>query len=68
VQAMVLARIRFAFMPEFSVTLLDLLQRPLVDTSVSRAKFLVKVPDHPFSPAVLAMVRSAQQFSSPGLR
>ena len=65
---MVLARIGFAFMPEFSGTLLDLLQRSLVDASVSRTKSLVRVPGHPFSPAVLAMVRSAQQFSSPGLR
>ena len=31
VQAMVLARIGFAFMPECSVTLPDLLQRPLID-------------------------------------
>ena len=36
VQAMVLARIGFAFMPECSVTLPDLLQRPLIEPDVSR--------------------------------
>jgi len=63
VQAMVLARIGFAFMPEYSVTLPELLQRPLVEPSVSRTISLVSVPGRPFSPAVLAMVRSAQSFS-----
>lgn len=57
VQAMVLARIGFAFMPEYSVTLPDLLQRPLVEPSVSRTISLVSVPGRPFSPAVLALVR-----------
>ena len=36
VQAMVLAGIGFAFMPEYSVTLPGLLQRPLTDPSVER--------------------------------
>jgi DNA-binding transcriptional LysR family regulator len=66
VQAMVLARIGFAFMPEYSVTLPDLLQRPLVEPSVTRTISLVSVPGRPFSPAVSAMVRSAQRFAWPG--
>lgn len=66
VQAMVLARIGFAFMPEYSVTLPELLQRPLVEPSLSRTISLVSVPGRPFSPAVAAMVRSAQSFSWPG--
>jgi len=66
VQAMVLARIGFAFMPEYSVTYPELLQRPLVEPSVSRTISLVSVPGRPFSPAVSAMVRSVQSFSWPG--
>ena len=66
VQAMVLARIGFAFMPEYSVTLPELLQRPLVEPCVSRTIFLVNVPGRPFSPAAAAMVRAAQRFSWPG--
>ena len=66
VQAMVLARIGFAFMPEYSVTLPELLQRPLVEPSLSRTISLVNVPGRPFSPAVAAMVRAAQTFAWPG--
>jgi DNA-binding transcriptional LysR family regulator len=66
VQAMVLARIGFAFMPEYSVTLPDLLQRPLVEPSVTRTISLVSVPGRPFSPAVAALVRAAQRFAWPG--
>ena len=46
VQAMVLARIGFAFMPEYSVTLPGLLQRPLVDPTVERVICLVTVRSH----------------------
>ncbi len=66
VQAMELARIGFAFMPEYSVTLPGLLQRPLVEPSVSRTISLVTVPGRPFSPAVAAMVRAARSFAWPG--
>lgn len=66
VQAMVLARIGFAFMPEYSVTLPELLQRPLIEPVVTRTISLVSVPGRPFSPAVSAMVRSAQSFAWPG--
>lgn len=66
VQAMVLARIGFAFMPEYAVTLPELLQRPLIEPSVSRTISLVSVPGRPFNPAVAAMVRSAKSFAWPG--
>jgi len=66
IQAMVLARIGFAFMPEYSVTLPELLQRPLVEPSLSRTISLVSVPGRPFNPAVAAMVRAAQAFTWPG--
>ena len=66
VQAMVLARIGFAFMPECSVTLPDLLQRPLIDPEVSRTISLLSVPGRPYSPATASMVRAAQRFHWPG--
>ena len=66
VQAMVLARIGFAFMPECSVTLPDLLQRPLIDPEVTRTISLLSVPGRPYSPATAAMVRAAQSFRWPG--
>jgi len=66
VQAMVLARIGFAFMPECSVTLPELLQRPLIQPEVSRTISLLSVPGRPYSPATAAMVRAAQLFRWPG--
>ena len=66
VQAMVLARIGFAFMPECSVTLPDLLQRPLIEPEVSRTISLLSVPGRPYSPATAAMARAAQSFQWPG--
>jgi DNA-binding transcriptional LysR family regulator len=66
VQAMVLARIGFAFMPEYSVTLPELLQRPLVEPSLSRTISMINVSGRLFSPAVAALVRSAQSFGWPG--
>lgn len=66
VQAMVLARIGFAFMPEYSVTLPGLVQRALVAPEVSRTVSLATVPGRPYSPAVAAFVRSAQTFAWPG--
>ena len=66
VQAMVLAGLGFAFMPEYSVTLPGLLQRPLVSPSVERTICLATQPGRRFSPAVQALVRSAQAFSWPG--
>lgn len=66
VQAMVLARIGFAFMPEYSVTLPGLIQRPLVEPEVERTISLITVPGRPFSPAVSTFVRAAQSFAWPG--
>jgi DNA-binding transcriptional LysR family regulator len=66
VQAMVLAGIGFAFMPEYSVTLPGLLQRPLVEPEVSRSICLTTVPGRPFSPAVATFVRAAKAFNWPG--
>lgn len=66
VQAMVMARIGFAFMPEYSVTQPELLQRPLVEPTVEREICLVTVPGRPFTPAVSALVRAAQSFDWPG--
>ncbi len=66
VQAMVLARIGFAFMPEYSVTLPGLLQRPLIEPVVERRISLVNVPGRPFSPAVSAFARAARSFAWPG--
>jgi DNA-binding transcriptional LysR family regulator len=66
VQAMVAARIGFAFMPEYSVIVPDLLLRPLVDPEVSRTIALVSVPGRPYSPAVAAFVRAARSFAWPG--
>lgn len=66
VQAMVLARIGFAFMPECSVTMPGLLQRPLIEPEVTRTISLVSVPGRRFSPACDAMVRAARSFSWPG--
>jgi DNA-binding transcriptional LysR family regulator len=66
VQAMVLARIGFAFMPEYSVTLPGLIQRALVGPEVGRTISLATVPGRPYSPAVGAFVRTAQTFAWPG--
>jgi DNA-binding transcriptional LysR family regulator len=66
VQAMVLAHIGFAFMPECAVTSLDLLQRPLIEPEVTRTVSLVSAPGRPFSPATSAFVRAAKSFDWPG--
>jgi DNA-binding transcriptional LysR family regulator len=66
VQAMVQARIGFAFMPECSVTLPNLLQRPLIEPEVSRTISLLSVPGRPFTPATAALLRAAKTFHWPG--
>jgi DNA-binding transcriptional LysR family regulator len=66
VQSMVLARIGFAFMPEYSVTFSELLLRPLIEPSVTRTIALASMPGRQFSPATAALVRSAQSFNWPG--
>ncbi len=66
VQAMVLAGIGFAFMPEYSVTLPDLLQRPLTEPMVEREICAVTVLGRPHSPAVDAFFRATRRFAWPG--
>lgn len=66
VQAMVLAGIGIAVMPEYSVTIPDLLQRPITDPAISRTIALLSVPGRRFSPATAAMVRAARSFAWPG--
>jgi DNA-binding transcriptional LysR family regulator len=66
VQSMVMARMGFAFMPEYSVTLPGLMQRPLIEPEVSRTVALVHRPGRPFSPAASAFAKAARAFSWPG--
>jgi DNA-binding transcriptional LysR family regulator len=66
VQAMVLAGIGFAFMPEYSVTLPGLMQRPLTEPSVERQVCTVTVPGRRHSPAVDAFLRATRSFAWPG--
>lgn len=66
VQAMVMANIGFAFMPEYSVTYPDALRRPLIDPALERTISLVSMPGRLHSPAVAAFVRSARSYRWPG--
>lgn len=66
VQAMVLAGIGFAFMPEYSVTLPGLIQRPLSDPAVERTICIATVPGRRHSPAVDAFLRASRGFAWPG--
>lgn len=65
VQAMVLARIGIAVMPEYSVTVPELLQRPITDPAISRTIALLSVPGRRFSRATAALVRTVQAFHWP---
>ncbi len=58
VQAMVMANIGFAFMPEYSVTHPDSVRRPLVDPTVERTISLITMPGRKHSPAVAAFIRT----------
>jgi DNA-binding transcriptional LysR family regulator len=62
VQAMVMANVGFAFMPEFSITHPDSIQRPLVDPTVTRTICLITVPGRKHSPAVAAFVRTTRTY------
>ena len=66
VQAMVLAGIGFAFMPEYSVSLPGLMQRPLTAPTVSRRVAIATAPGRPHSPATEALLRAARGFAWPG--
>ena len=60
VQAMVMAKIGFAFMPEYSVVHPESIQRPLIDPVVERTISLITVPGRKHSPAVAGFVRSVR--------
>lgn len=60
VQSMVMAGIGFAFMPEFSVTNVKSVQRPLVDPEVTRTISLITVRGRKHSPAVAAFIRTVR--------
>lgn len=66
VQAMVAAGIGFAFMPEYSVTLSGLMQRPLVEPVVERKIAAFTVPGRKYSPALDALMRASISFAWPG--
>jgi DNA-binding transcriptional LysR family regulator len=66
VQAMVLAGIGFAFMPEYSVSLPGLMQRPLIEPAVERRICAVTVAGRRHTPAVEAMLRATRSFAWPG--
>ena len=66
VQAMVLAGIGFAFMPEYSVSLPGLMQRPLIEPQVERKIATMTVPGRKFSPGLDSFMRAASGFSWPG--
>jgi DNA-binding transcriptional LysR family regulator len=66
VQAMVLAGIGFAFMPEYSVTLPGLGQRPLVEPEVVRTVAAATMPGRAQAPATAAFLRATQGFAWPG--
>jgi DNA-binding transcriptional LysR family regulator len=62
VQAMVMANIGFAFMPEYSVTHPDSVRRPLVNPLVERTISLITVPGRKHSPAVAAFLRTIRAY------
>jgi DNA-binding transcriptional LysR family regulator len=62
VQAMVSARIGFAFMPECSVTHIGVLGRPLVEPEVRRTVEIVRMPGRPLTPAASAFLHAAQRY------
>lgn len=65
VQAMVMANIGFAFMPEYAVTHPDSIRRPLIEPEVKRTISLITVRGRKHSPAVAAFIRAirAHQWS-----
>jgi hypothetical protein len=70
---MVLAKMGFAFMPEYSVTANSMLGRPLIEPEVRRTVMIVSMRGRPYSPAGKAFVRAvhANTWSNwyfPGMR
>ncbi|NNU81501.1 LysR family transcriptional regulator [Halovulum dunhuangense] len=66
VQAMVLAGIGFAFMPEYSVSLPGLIQRPLVEPEVTRRIAIATMPGRRHTPALAAFLTAARHMAWPG--
>lgn len=62
VQAMVVARLGFAFLPEHSITHAGAIQRPLVDPAVRRDVVLATMPDRARAPTVANFIRAARNF------
>jgi DNA-binding transcriptional LysR family regulator len=62
VQAMVMANIGFAFMPEYSITHPDSIRLPLVDPPVTRNISLITVPGRKHTPAVAAFLRTIRTY------
>jgi len=60
VQAMVMAKIGFAFMPEFAVTRPDSVRVPLIEPAVKRTISLVTVRGRKHAPAVAAFIKSVR--------
>jgi DNA-binding transcriptional LysR family regulator len=60
VQAMVMANVGFAFMPEYSVTHPDSIRRPLVDPEVKRTISLITVRGRKQAPAIAAFLRAVR--------
>jgi DNA-binding transcriptional LysR family regulator len=66
VQAMVLSGLGIALMPEYSVTLPGLVQRPVVEPPLSREVCIASVRGRPFPPPLAALMRMARSFAWPG--
>lgn len=59
IQAMALAGLGFTFIPQFAVTVPELITRPLIEPEVERTVNLVTVRGRPYGKAVGAFVRTA---------
>ena len=66
IQAMVLANLGFAFMPEYSVTLSGLLSRPLVDPPLKRTVIVADVRGRQRSPAAQIFMQGIRSYNWPG--
>lgn len=62
IQGMVMARMGFAFLPEFSVVVPGLPARPLVDPPISRQVTLVTTREAAKLPACKALLREARRY------
>ena len=66
IESMVLAGLGFAFMPQYSVRLIGLLQRPLVDPPVERTVLIADVRGRQRSPATKLFVEGIRDYKWPG--